>query len=50
MKVLNRDGSISDQEWDVSRMYIALKFHKVKESMMDFSEEEDDVGEEETRE
>ena len=50
MKVLNRDGSISDHKWDVSRMYIALKFCKVKESTMDFSGEEDDVGEEEMRE
>jgi len=49
MKVLNRDGSISDQEWEVSRMYIALKFRKVKESTMEFLGDED-VGEEEMRE
>ena len=30
MKVLNRSGSISEQEWQVSRMYIALKFRKVR--------------------
>mmetsp|Transcript_30143 Transcript_30143/g.55532 ORF Transcript_30143/g.55532 Transcript_30143/m.55532 type:complete len:869 (+) Transcript_30143:99-2705(+) len=48
MKVLNRDGSISDQEWEVSRMYIALKFRKVKESKIDLGEE--DVGAEEMRE
>lgn len=48
MKVLNRDGSISGQEWDVSRMYIALKFRKVKESTIDLGEE--DVGEDEMRE
>lgn len=49
MKVLNRDGSISDQEWEVSRMYIALKFRKVKESTIEFLGDED-VGEEEMRE
>ena len=38
MKVLNRNGSISDQEWDVSRMYIALKFCKVCESNVDLEE------------
>ncbi|KAL7543074.1 hypothetical protein ACHAXR_012382 [Thalassiosira sp. AJA248-18] len=48
MKVLNRDGSISDQEWDVSRMYIALKFRKVGESTIELGEE--DVGEDEMRE
>jgi len=48
MKVLNRDGSISDQEWDVSGMYIALKFRKVRESSIELGEE--DVGEEEMRE
>ena len=39
MKVLNRDGSISAQEWEVSRMYIAIKFRKVRESTMVFDEE-----------
>jgi mRNA (guanine-N7-)-methyltransferase len=48
MKVLNRNGSISDQEWDVSRMYIALKFCKVAESNVDLGDE--DVGEDEMRE
>ncbi len=48
MKVLNRNGSISDQEWDVSRMYIALKFCKVRESCMDLGDE--DVTTEEMRE
>jgi mRNA (guanine-N7-)-methyltransferase len=42
MKVLNRNGSISDQEWDVSRMYIAVKFRKVRESEIDIGDE--DVG------
>jgi len=48
MKVLNRDGSISTQEWDVSRMYIALKFRKVKESTVDLKD--GDIGEDEMRE
>ena len=48
MIVLNRNGSISDQEWDVSRMYLALKFRKVRESTIDLGD--DAVGEEEMRE
>ena len=44
MKVLNRNGSISEQEWEVSRMYLALKFRKVEESKIDLDE---DVGEDE---
>ena len=48
MKVLNRDGSISEQEWEVSRMYTALKFRKVSESTIDLGDE--DVGEDEMRE
>jgi hypothetical protein len=47
MNVLNRTGSISDQEWEVSGMYIALKFCKVKESTIELGEE--DVSEEEFR-
>jgi mRNA (guanine-N7-)-methyltransferase len=47
MKVLNRSGSLSDQEWDVSRMYIALKFCKVSESNVELGDE--DVGEDEMR-
>jgi len=45
MKVLNRNGSISEQEWEVSRMYIALKFRKVKESSIELGD--DDIGEDE---
>jgi mRNA (guanine-N7-)-methyltransferase len=29
MKVLNRNGTISDEEWEISRLYIAVKFTKV---------------------
>ncbi|ACI64335.1 predicted protein [Thalassiosira pseudonana CCMP1335] len=47
MKVLNRDGSISEQEWEVSRMYIALKFRKVRESTIELGEE--GVGEDEMK-
>ena len=47
MKVLNRNGLISEQEWEVSQMYIALKFRKVKESTIQFLDEEEDVGAEE---
>ena len=42
MKVLNRNGSISEQEWDVSRMYVAVKFRKVRESEIEIGDE--DVG------
>lgn len=45
MKVLNRNGSISEQEWDVSRMYVAVKFRKVRESSIHISDE--DIGEDE---
>ena len=47
MNVLNRTGSISEQEWDVSGMYIALKFYKVKDSIIELGDE--DVSEEEMR-
>ena len=47
MNVLNRSGSISDQEWEVSGMYIALKFCKVRESIIEVGDE--NVSEEEMR-
>ena len=43
MKVLNQNGSISEQEWDISRMYVAVKFQKVKESEI-VIDDDDDVG------
>ena len=48
MKVLNRDGTISKDEWSVSRLYAAIKFRKVRESTVTFDEEEaeDDDGDE----
>jgi SAM-dependent methyltransferase len=45
MKVLNRLGSISADEWDVSRMYAAIKFRKVRESSIQLSEEDEDEEE-----
>jgi mRNA (guanine-N7-)-methyltransferase len=55
MKVLNREGSISKDEWSVSRMYAAIRFRKVRESTVSLEEEEEaeqdeseDEGEKET--
>lgn len=31
MNVLNRDGTISQEEWDISQLYLALQFRKVRE-------------------
>ena len=42
MKVLNRNGSISEEEWEVSHLYIALKFRKVRESSMTLDEDVED--------
>lgn len=54
MKVLNRNGSISEDEWEVSRLYAALKFRKKGESTMTFAdsadEEDDDDGSEQEEE
>jgi mRNA (guanine-N7-)-methyltransferase len=41
MKVLNREGSISKDEWSVSRMYAAIRFRKVRESSVSLEEEEE---------
>lgn len=49
MKVLNRSGSISAMEYDISRMYVAVKFRKVRESTIvleDSDVEEEDEDEE----
>jgi hypothetical protein len=53
MKVLNRNGSISPDEWEVSRLYAALKFRKVGESKMTFddaTDEENDNGDDSDQE
>jgi len=46
MKVLNRNGSISDDEWEISRLYMALKFRKVRESQIMLDEEDEEEEEE----
>ena len=50
MKVLNRNGSISADEWDISRLYCALKFRKVRESILDPDEFLEGGGEDEEEE
>ena len=51
MKVLNRDGSISKDEWEISRLYCAVKFRKVSEPLVvledDEEQEEDDDDDDE---
>ena len=34
MKALNTKGSISEDEWEISRMYMAVSFRKVRESRL----------------
>lgn len=46
MKVLDRNGSIPPDNWEVSRLYCALKFTKVRESTMVLDETDDDEPEE----
>jgi mRNA (guanine-N7-)-methyltransferase len=50
MKVLNRSGTISKQEWEISRMYMAVKFRKERESMIivdddDYNDDYDEIDE-----
>jgi SAM-dependent methyltransferase len=40
MKVLNRSGSISEDEYEISRLYCAIKFRKVRESILSMEEDE----------
>lgn len=50
MKVLDRNGSMSRDEWEISRLYVALKFRKIRESSMNFEDNaanEEDSGESE---
>jgi SAM-dependent methyltransferase len=49
MKVLNRNGSIADDEWEISHMYVALKYRKVRVSTMQV-DDSDDEEEDETPE
>jgi mRNA (guanine-N7-)-methyltransferase len=52
MKVVNRNGSMSKEEWSISRLYAAMTFRKVRESSVvigdegEVEEEEDDDEEE----
>jgi len=50
MKVLDRSGSISKDEWAISRMYVAVKFRKVSEPTMTYEEDEETGQEEEDEE
>ncbi|KAL3921995.1 MAG: hypothetical protein SGILL_002446 [Bacillariaceae sp.] len=52
MKVLNRNGTMSKDEWSVSRLYAAMTFRKVRESSVVFGaegemEEDDDDDDDE---
>jgi mRNA (guanine-N7-)-methyltransferase len=40
MKVLNRNGSIAPDEWEISRLYVAIKFRKERESTMNLEDED----------
>ncbi|KAL7558096.1 hypothetical protein ACA910_020046 [Epithemia clementina (nom. ined.)] len=42
MKVLNLNGSISPDEWEISRLYCAVKFRKVRDPDFDWVEGEDE--------
>lgn len=46
MSVLNRSGTISEQEWDISRMYMAVQFIKERESTLHIDDDEDISDEE----
>lgn len=41
MKVLNRNGSVSVEEFEISRLYAAIRFRKVRESTMVLDDEDD---------
>ena len=50
MKVLNKNGSISPDEWGISRLYCAVKFRKVREAdniLDDDSDEEEEDDDDE---
>eukprot|EP00536_Pseudo-nitzschia_multiseries_P002176 jgi/Psemu1/183093/e_gw1.29.107.1 len=44
MKVPNSHGSISDDEWSIIRLYLAVRFRKVRESSIVIDEEIDGDG------
>jgi SAM-dependent methyltransferase len=41
MKVLNRNGSISEDEYEISGLYVAIKFRKIRESRIQINKESD---------
>lgn len=47
MKVLNRNGSISKDEWEISRLYCAVKFKKVREAQSILDDDSDAESDEE---
>ena len=44
MTALNRSGTISEQEWEISRMYMAVKFRKESESTLVMDADDDAEG------
>ena len=52
MHVLNRFGSISEDEWEISRLYMAIKFTKVRDCkvQLEGSDNEDDDEEDDENE
>lgn len=47
MKVLNKNGSISEDEWEISRLYCAIKFKKVREAQSILEDDTDEESEDE---
>lgn len=41
MRVLNRNGTITEEEWSICRLYAAIRFRKVRESIIILDEEEE---------
>jgi len=50
MNVLNWKGTISNQEWDISRMYVAVKFRKERDSTVILEDDDYEEPEEEEEE
>eukprot|EP00980_Cylindrotheca_fusiformis_P010109 scaffold2243_cov122-Cylindrotheca_fusiformis.AAC.25 len=48
MKVLNRNGSLSKEEWSISRLYAAIRFRKVRESSIHLDEDVEDHQQDES--
>lgn len=41
MRVLNRNGTITEEEWSICRLYAAIRFRKVHESSINLEDKED---------